>query len=118
LREEELLSHAIEISFLPPEPPNGVIDLYRIRHTPTGHHNYKEVRVPAYELQCSSATNRDRLCYRVTNLDSEVEYTIDVAAHTEKGDWGGWSEPLQTETKVYGNYFILSIIFTLTLTFL
>jgi hypothetical protein len=83
LREEEVLAHGIEISFLPPEPPNGIIDTYRIRHTPAGKHNYKEVRVPAYELQCSNPSNRERLCYRVSNLEPEEQYEIDVAAHTK-----------------------------------
>ncbi|KAI6240848.1 hypothetical protein M3Y99_00392200 [Aphelenchoides fujianensis] len=98
LREEQSQALALEISFRAPEPPNGIIDTYRIRHTPVGEHNYKEVRVPAYELQCSNANNRDRLCYRIPNLEPEAEYEITVAAHTERGDWGEYSEPLVTKT--------------------
>ncbi|KAI6201513.1 hypothetical protein M3Y96_00850200 [Aphelenchoides besseyi] len=99
LRKEEALPNAIEISFRPPEPPNGVIDTYRIRHTPTGQHNYKDVRVPAFELQCSDANKRDRLCYRVAKLEPETEYEIAVSAHTERGDWGDYSEPLFATTE-------------------
>lgn len=94
------MDHAVEISFRPPEPPNGVIDTYKIRYTPAGQHNYKEVRVPTSELQCSDSANRDRLCYRVTNLEPEQEYEIEVAAHTKGGDWGEWSEPLSVKTEV------------------
>lgn len=96
----QVLDHAVEISFRPPEPPNGVIDTYKIRYTPAGQHNYKEVRVPTSELQCSDSANRDRLCYRVTNLEPEQEYEIEVAAHTKGGDWGEWSEPLSVKTEV------------------
>lgn len=36
LQEEASLPHAIEISFLPPSPPHGVVDFYKIRYTHTG----------------------------------------------------------------------------------
>lgn len=111
LQSEQILSHAVEISFKPPEPPNGIIDTYRIRHTPSGQHNYKEVRVPAYELQCSDAKNRDRLCYRVTNLEPEEDYTIDVSAHTKGGDWGGWSEPLSVRTEEQGKWWRIGLVY-------
>lgn len=93
------MDHALEISFLPPYPPNGILDFYRIRHTPRGQYNYKETRVPAGELECSDYNKRDRLCYRVKNLEPEQEYEIQVAAHTERGDWSDWSEPLYTRTE-------------------
>ncbi|CAD5222389.1 unnamed protein product [Bursaphelenchus xylophilus] len=99
LREEQVLDHALEISFLPPSPPNGILDFYKIRHTPTGRYNYKEVRVPAHELVCSDVNKRDRLCYRVSKLEPEQEYEIQAAAHTEGGDWSDWSEPLNTKTE-------------------
>uniref|UniRef100_A0A914RSI8 Fibronectin type-III domain-containing protein n=1 Tax=Parascaris equorum TaxID=6256 RepID=A0A914RSI8_PAREQ len=36
LVEERSFPHAIEISFLPPSPPYGNTNEYRIRHTPAG----------------------------------------------------------------------------------
>uniref|UniRef100_A0A915DKV5 Fibronectin type-III domain-containing protein n=1 Tax=Ditylenchus dipsaci TaxID=166011 RepID=A0A915DKV5_9BILA len=99
LREEELLPHALEISFLPPSPPNGVLDFYRIRHTPRDRFNYKESRVGAYELECSDGSKSGRLCYRITNLEPEQDYEVQVAAHTERGDWSEWSESLYTKTE-------------------
>ncbi|VDN93409.1 unnamed protein product [Brugia pahangi] len=98
LTEEQSFPHAIEISFLPPSPPHGVINEYRIRHTPSGQMNYKEVRVLANRLQCSDISKRDRLCYRVIDLEPEQEYEIQASAHTEGGAWSDWSEPLGAQT--------------------
>uniref|UniRef100_A0A914BWZ1 Fibronectin type-III domain-containing protein n=1 Tax=Acrobeloides nanus TaxID=290746 RepID=A0A914BWZ1_9BILA len=99
LRQEQALPHAVEISFVAPYPPNGVLDFYRIRHTPKDQFNYKEVRVAASELECSDSSKRDRLCYRVSNLEPEQDYEIQVSAHTEGGDWSDWSDPLQVRTE-------------------
>lgn len=93
------MPHALEISFLPPSPPNGVLDFYIIRHTPRDQFNYKESRVAAFELECSDAANKGRLCYRIKNLEPEQDYEVQVKAHTEKGDWSEWSESLYTKTE-------------------
>ncbi|GMS87185.1 hypothetical protein PENTCL1PPCAC_9360, partial [Pristionchus entomophagus] len=98
LKEEATFPHAIEVSWLAPTPPHGVIDFYRIRHTKSEQLNYKEVRVETDRLLCSDARNRDRLCYRISDLDPEETYTIQVAAHTEGGAWSDWSEPLDART--------------------
>ncbi|CAI4231782.1 unnamed protein product [Auanema sp. JU1783] len=99
LQEEGSFPHAIEISFLPPSPPHGNVDYYRIRHTPSGEANYKEVRVEVDRLECSDSNKRDRLCYRVSELDPEQEYDIQVAAHTEGGAWSEWSDTLNARTQ-------------------
>ncbi|KAJ1363800.1 hypothetical protein KIN20_023743 [Parelaphostrongylus tenuis] len=99
LQEEAAFPHAVEISFLAPTPPHGNIDYYRIRHTPSGQLNYKEVRVEAERLECSDSSKRDRLCFRVHNLDPEQDYEIQVAAHTENGAWSDWSDPLSARTE-------------------
>uniref|UniRef100_A0A915Q6K3 Fibronectin type-III domain-containing protein n=1 Tax=Setaria digitata TaxID=48799 RepID=A0A915Q6K3_9BILA len=98
LSEEQSFPHAIEISFLPPSPPHGIINEYRIRHTPSGQLNYKEVRVVASRLHCSDASKRDRLCYRVVDLEPEQEYEIQTSAHTEGGAWSDWSESMNART--------------------
>ncbi|ETN71312.1 fibronectin type III domain protein [Necator americanus] len=99
LQEEGAFPHAVEISFEAPSPPHGNLDYYRIRHTPSGQMNFKEVRVEAERLQCSDASKRDRLCFRVHDLDPEQDYQIEVAAHTEGGAWSDWSEPLTARTE-------------------
>ncbi|KJH44141.1 fibronectin type III domain protein [Dictyocaulus viviparus] len=99
LQEEGAFPHAVEISFASPIPPNGNIDYYRIRHTPAGQLNYKEVRVEAERLECSDSLKRNRMCFRVHNLDPEQDYEIQVAAHTENGAWSDWSEPLNARTE-------------------
>lgn len=78
LRIEEQLAHALEISFLPPHPPNGILDQYRIRWTPHKKFNYRDQKVPAYQLECSTPQMRGRLCYRITGLEPEQEYEIQV----------------------------------------
>lgn len=113
LREEELLPHALEISFLPPSPPNGVLDFYRIRHTPRDRFSYKENRVAAYQLECSNRANAGRLCYRITNLEPEQDYEVQVAAHTERGDWSEWSEPLHTKTEKQSWFFMKKCLFVM-----
>lgn len=55
-------------------------------------------------LLCSEARNRDRLCYRISDLDPEETYTIQVAAHTEGGAWSDWSEPLDARTQQQSTY--------------
>ncbi|CAJ0941669.1 unnamed protein product, partial [Mesorhabditis belari] len=98
LQEEGTFPHAIEISFLPPSPPHGLLDQYKIRYTPSGESNYKEIRVPAERLVCSDANKRDRLCYRLSDLEPEQEYDIQVAAHTEGGGWSDWSASISAKT--------------------
>lgn len=97
------MAYALEISFLPPHPPNGILDQYRIRWTVHGKFNYREQRVPAFELECSDPRLRGRLCYRISGLEPEQNYEIQAAAHTERGDWSDWSEPLVVKTEVQGD---------------
>ncbi|VDN45123.1 unnamed protein product [Gongylonema pulchrum] len=91
---------------MPPSPPHGIINEYRIRHTPSDQLNYKEVRVHGSRLQCSDASKRDRLCYRVVDLEPEQEYDIQAAAHTEGGAWGEWSEPMSARTHEQSKAFL------------
>ncbi|CAJ0579194.1 unnamed protein product, partial [Mesorhabditis spiculigera] len=98
LQEEGTFPHAIEISFLPPTPPHGFLDQYKVRYTPHGESNYKEIRIPTDRLTCSSANKRDRLCYRLSDLEPEQEYDIQVAAHTEGGGWSDWSSSITAKT--------------------
>uniref|UniRef100_A0A158P9A7 Fibronectin type III domain protein n=1 Tax=Angiostrongylus cantonensis TaxID=6313 RepID=A0A158P9A7_ANGCA len=106
LQEESAFPHAVEISFAAPSPPHGNIDYYRIRHTPAGQLNYKEVRVEAERLECSDSSKRERLCFRVHNLDPEQDYEIQVAAHTENGAWSEWSETLNARTEQQSNFLL------------
>uniref|UniRef100_A0A913IDA2 Fibronectin type-III domain-containing protein n=1 Tax=Strongyloides stercoralis TaxID=6248 RepID=A0A913IDA2_STRER len=99
LREEQSFPNAVEISFLPPSPPNGIVDEYKVRYTPSNKYNFKEIRVSLDDLVCSDSSKKDRLCYRLSGLEPEEDYDIQVQAHVEGGDWGDWSEVLQTKTE-------------------
>uniref|UniRef100_A0A8R1HV11 Fibronectin type-III domain-containing protein n=1 Tax=Caenorhabditis japonica TaxID=281687 RepID=A0A8R1HV11_CAEJA len=98
LQEEGTFPHAIEISWLPPSPPHGNIDFYKVRHTKSGESNYREIRVETDRLECSDSNKKDRLCYRLSDLDPEQEYDIQVSAHTE-GGWSEWSDELTSRTQ-------------------
>ena len=50
-------------------------------------------------LECTDFAKRDRLCYRVSELEPEEEYQIQVAAHTRDGDWSDWSDELVAKTQ-------------------
>ncbi|CAI5445350.1 unnamed protein product [Caenorhabditis angaria] len=97
LQEEASFPHAIEISWLPPSPPHGIVDSYKVRYTPSGETNYKELRVETNRLECSDANKKDRLCYRLSDLDPEQEYDIQVSAHTTA--WSDWSDELTARTQ-------------------
>ncbi|ULU01581.1 hypothetical protein L3Y34_001716 [Caenorhabditis briggsae] len=99
LQEEATFPHAIEISWLPPTPPHGNVDFYKVRYTPTGEANYREIRVETDRLECSDSNKKDRLCYRLSDLDPEQEYDIQVSAHTEGGGWSEWSDELTSRTQ-------------------
>uniref|UniRef100_A0AC34QKY1 Fibronectin type-III domain-containing protein n=1 Tax=Panagrolaimus sp. JU765 TaxID=591449 RepID=A0AC34QKY1_9BILA len=99
LQGDRALDHAIETSWVAPYPPNGIIDFYKVRYTQQGQYNYKEIRVPVDDLECSDKSKVDRLCYRVTSLEPEHDYEIQVAAHTQNGDWSEWSETLHIKTE-------------------
>lgn len=88
LRAETPTSNAIPISWLPPTPPHGVIDDYRIRYTTTDRISWHEVRKPPEELSCVAvAADSERLCYRIPELEPDKEYAIQVCVYL--GSYGG-----------------------------
>ncbi|CAB3401714.1 unnamed protein product [Caenorhabditis bovis] len=99
LQEEGTFPHAIEISWLPPSPPHGVVDFYKVRYTPSSEANFREIRVETERLECSDSSKKDRLCFRLSDLEPEQEYDIQVSAHTEGGGWSDWSDELTSRTQ-------------------
>ncbi|KRX64845.1 Phosphatidylinositol phosphatase PTPRQ [Trichinella sp. T9] len=100
LRTDGEFPSAISISFLPPSPPYGILDEYRIRYTPIDRISWHEVRKVPNELSCARADQGEqRLCYRIVGLDPEKEHVVQASAHTESGGWGDWSKSLYAQTK-------------------
>ncbi|KRY42983.1 Phosphatidylinositol phosphatase PTPRQ, partial [Trichinella spiralis] len=100
LRTDGEFPSAISISFLPPSPPYGILDEYRIRYTPIDRISWHEVRKAPNELSCARADQGEqRLCYRIVGLDPEKEHVVQASAHTESGGWGDWSKSLYAQTK-------------------
>ena len=50
-------------------------------------------------MECSDAAKKNRLCYRIADLEPEQEYTIQVAARTDNGHWSDWSDELTAKTE-------------------
>jgi protein sidekick len=103
LKEEEARPTSILISFLPPMPPHGQIDEYKVRFRTTaqgGGVQWVEQRVRPDQLKCSTGDDRSgRLCYRVGGMQQDTDYTIEVSAHTAEGEYGQWTRPgLQSRT--------------------
>lgn len=91
VQADEVLTTATAVSFLPPSPPYGILDEYRIRHTPSDKISWQEHRKTPEELICSG-NRSERLCHRVTELDPLKQYILQISAHTRDGDYGDWSE--------------------------
>jgi len=91
IQADQLSPAAVAISFLPPNPPHGILDEYRIRHTPSDRITWQEVRRAPEELTCSGA-RPERLCFRIGELEPLKEYIVQIAAHTRDGEWGEYSQ--------------------------
>ncbi len=65
---------------MPPSPPHGKLDDYRIRHTGTDRINWVEVRRTPEELVCpGNLGDKIRLCAQLSDLDPEREYAVQVS---------------------------------------
>uniref|UniRef100_A0AC35UE32 Protein-tyrosine-phosphatase n=1 Tax=Rhabditophanes sp. KR3021 TaxID=114890 RepID=A0AC35UE32_9BILA len=98
LREEKSNPNSVEISFLPPSLPNGIIEGYKVKYTPSNKFNFKEIKVTLDDLVCSDSSMKDRLCYRLSGLDPEEQFDISIAAFN--GEYGEYSDTLEIKTEL------------------
>ncbi|KAK6025007.1 fibronectin type III domain protein, partial [Ostertagia ostertagi] len=79
------------VSWLPPYPPYGPHDAYKIRYQLLGTDRWEEKQhgVHDEELQCPSES--PRFCYNVTGLEPGNQYKVQVATRIEGGSYGPWS---------------------------
>ncbi|VDM23730.1 unnamed protein product [Toxocara canis] len=86
------------VSWLPPYPPYGPHDVYRLRYqllnAKTWNSIEKNIKDPA--LQCPAES--PRYCYNVTGLENGQQYRVQVATHIEGGSYGPWSSPIIANT--------------------
>ena len=71
---ENVTDTTVTLSWLPPDPPNGIITNYRIRFS----------RSDNNDSQTQDTMNNISM-YTVTGLDSNTEYTFEVRAFTRVG---------------------------------
>lgn len=99
----------ITVSWLPPYPPYGPIDQYRIRYA-------KDPRTPRPEgpqwvtpfegitkndprLHCpGTGPENPRFCFNITRLDPGSPYRIQASAKIEGGSYGPWSQSVTANT--------------------
>ncbi|CDW52276.1 protein sidekick [Trichuris trichiura] len=100
LRTDKEFPSAVAISFLPPSPPHGMLNEYRIRYTPIDRISWHEVRKSPEALPCARGDSAEkRLCYRIVGLEPEMEHIVQVSAHNEGAGWGDWTKSLYVRTK-------------------
>ena len=81
------------VSWLPPYPPYGPHDRYKIRYQKLGAGDWIQNDLAHNDprLICPGPTSSPRLCYNVTGLQPAQQFRIQVAARIEGGSYGPWS---------------------------
>lgn len=80
------------VSWLPPYPPYGPHDMYKLRYQLLNAGNtwqHIEVSVKDPRLECPLVS--PRFCFNITGLDNGQQYRVQVAAHIEGGTYGPYS---------------------------
>lgn len=100
---QEGTDHVI-ISWLPPYPPFGHVDFYRVRYKVAagGRGDWRDLEglaASSSSLRCEgAAASIPRLCYKISELESGVAYAIQAAAHIKDRSYGQWSPQVTAST--------------------
>lgn len=101
--------NSIAVSWLPPYPPYGPIDAYRVRYakddpaaetsSPQWITPFETLMKNDPRLRCLGASANDpRFCFNITKLDSGTPYRTQVSARIEGGSFGPWSQSVTANT--------------------
>ena len=85
----------VTLSWMSPDPPNGIITQYRVQYSISDHDNYDSID-----------TNTNDLTYTVTGLSTNTEYDFRVRADTQAGR----SDPSNVVTAFVGKYMLLATV--------
>ena len=89
----------VTLSWMSPDPPNGIITQYRVQYSISDHDNYMSID-----------TNTNDLTYTVTGLSTNTEYDFRVRADTVVGHSG----PSNIVTAFIGKFLLLSHVAIIT----
>lgn len=86
------------ISWLPPYPPYGPHDFYKIRYQLFNENIWKqfEINIKDSRLECPAVG--PRFCFNITNLDNGQQYRVQVATRITNGSYGPYSLPIVANT--------------------
>ena len=83
----------VTLSWMSPDPPNGIITQYRVQYSISDRDNYNSI----------DTRTTDRLTYTVTGLSTNTEYDFRLRADTVVGH----SDPSNVVTAFVGKYMLL-----------
>ncbi|MCP9258789.1 Receptor-type tyrosine-protein phosphatase F [Dirofilaria immitis] len=79
------------VSWLPPYPPYGPHDKYKIRYQLLNESRWMEIEKNTKDPLFKCPAESPRLCFNVTGLESGRQFRVQVAAHIVGGSYGPWS---------------------------
>ena len=85
----------VTLSWMPPDPTNGIITQYRVQYSISDRDNYMSID-----------TNTNDLTYTVTELTTNTEYDFRVTADTRAGR----SDLSNVVTAFVGKYMLLATV--------
>uniref|UniRef100_A0A1I7XSW2 Fibronectin type-III domain-containing protein n=1 Tax=Heterorhabditis bacteriophora TaxID=37862 RepID=A0A1I7XSW2_HETBA len=86
------------VSWLPPYPPYGPHDTYKIRYQLLGAERWNEVEKGIKDPSIQCPTESPRFCYNVTGLEPGNQYRVQVSTKIEGGTYGPWSSVVIANT--------------------
>ncbi|OZC05838.1 hypothetical protein X798_07187, partial [Onchocerca flexuosa] len=79
------------ISWLPPYPPYGPHDKYKIRYQLLNESRWTEIEKDTKDRLLKCPAESPRHCFNVTGLESGRQFRVQVAAHIVDCSYGPWS---------------------------
>ena len=86
---EDVTDTTVTLSWMPPDPPNGIITNYRVQYSISNRDSYTSIDI-----------NTNDLTYTVTGLSTNTEYDFRVRADTVVGR----SVPSNVVTALVGKF--------------
>lgn len=79
------------VSWLPPYPPYGPHDKYKLRYQLLSAREWTTIEIGTKDPRLECPAISPRFCFNITGLDSGQQYRVQVAAHIEGGEYGPYS---------------------------